>query len=167
LIVAELEEVSRSDWCDFVEQFKNNVSAHSLVLDAHACILASLRIVDSFLESLLSDSDVLIHAVGVLETVLIQSPLDKLICVADVVAVVEVNQGVGFRVLVEDALHAVGGLLQELGPLGLKELEALGLELLWVKRFELASDSDGAVEKGVVDHAGYGYFRRHFLNYSY
>lgn len=112
------------------------------MLDAHACILASLRIVDGFLEGLLGDSDVLIHAVGVLETVLIQGPLDKLICVADVVDVVEVNQGVGFRMLVEDALHAIGGLLQELGPLGLKELEALGLELLWVQRFKLASDSD-------------------------
>ena len=63
---------------------------------------------------------------------------------------------------IENSFLLVCGLLKELGPLGLKELKALSVNLVRVIPFKGLGDSDSLVELGVIDHTCYGYFSSHF-----
>jgi len=65
--------------------------------------------------------------------------------------------------VIENSFKLVGGLLEELRPLGLEELVALSNDGMRMLFLELLCDGDSLMELGIIDHASYGYFSAHFV----
>ena len=98
-----------------------------------------------------------------------QSVLSELLCASNVLAIIQVDEMVA-RMLVENTFQSICSLLQELLPLGLKELEALSCDYasifllqipccgntlveLWISYFSCNCDFDRS-------------FRYHILNFN-
>lgn len=82
--------------------------------------------------------------------VVVKGPGVEFLNIADVFPVAEANQGRG-SVLVENSLVFVGGLLEELVPLGLEELHHCDVDLVGVPVREGISNELRTLEIGAVN----------------
>jgi hypothetical protein len=160
--ITETNEVLASLGGDILEKFKDNNAAHSWMRYVHLSVAASVRWVNGLSVLILCHLRVDVETVLLQVVELVESPLSELISVTDVFAPVKKNEGFWFIVRIENSFLLVCGLLKELGPLGLKELKALSVNLVRVIPFKGLGDSDSLVELGVIDHTCYGNFSSHF-----
>jgi hypothetical protein len=152
------------------KQFKYYLLANLLLVffegEFNVGVLPGGRLIDILSVAVLSELVVGVQAVflNVIEGK--KSPLAELVCIADVVSTIEVDEGVLLVVLVKDTLELVRNLLEVDHPLRLEELEALDSDLVWVQSLELFGDLHRFVDHGVVKLASYCYFGTHF-NFNY
>ena len=72
----------------------------------------------------------------------VESPLAKLVSVANVLRVVDVNKRFALIVLVEYTFESVLGFFDKLGPLGFEKLVVLNLNLIIVESFQSLANRD-------------------------
>lgn len=145
MALTECEEVRAGAWSDVVEQLEDNGLLCALEVDAHGGVLPRLGAVDQLLVGLCCLLFVDDHARVVHVREVVQGVLSELLAVANVFPVVQVDEVIA-GVLVEDTLQLVGGLLLELLPLGLEELEAFSSDAIGVLAFEVPGSSNTFVE---------------------
>ena len=151
-VLAQGEEVVTSSWSNVMEELKDNSVLCSLEVESQVGELARFRVVDHLSvgvsgQFVVDDAVTVVHVAETME-----GPSGEGVTIADVLLVVEIDE-MAASVLVEDTLQGEGSLLHELLPLGLEELETLGLDEAWVFFLEESDSSHTLVEGWVVDLA--------------
>ena len=136
--VAKCNEICTSLRRNPVEQLKYNLLLTPLfigvlVAESHAGVGALFRSVDCLSVLIRGSFVVGVEAVLLREVEVEEGPFREVIGVTDVVLSVQVDEGVGLVVVVENAFHFVGDFLEEQDPLGLKELENFNRDGLRVR----------------------------------
>ena len=149
-VLAQGEEVVTSSWSNVMEELKDNSVLCSLEVEGQVGELARFRVVDHLSvgvsgQFVVDDAVTVVHVAETME-----GPSGEGVTIANVLLVVEIDE-MAASVLVEDTLQGEGSLLHELLPLGLEELETLGLDEAWVFFLEESDSCHALVEGWVVD----------------
>ena len=165
----ESKEVCTSTRCNVMEQFEDNGLVHSWEVDVHRCILPGLRRVDHLLEAvrrlLLID-----HHVGIVHvSEVVEGIFCELLGASNVLSIIQVDDMIALM-LVENAFQLVCCFLEELLPLGLKELETFCSDFATVLLLQESCSGDTLMERCISYFSCNSDFDRatwfHILNFN-